>query len=45
MGVVNINLEVGGASTAWRHVARPRKLNREKFSQGLSAKILVLENF
>ena len=42
MGVVNINLEVGGASTVWRD---PRKLNREKFSQGLSAKILVLENF
>ena len=41
MGVVNINLEVGGASTR----GDPRKLNRKKFSQGLSAKILVLENF
>jgi len=40
MGVVNINLEVDGASRG-----DPQKLNREKFSQGLSAKILVLENF
>ena len=39
MGVVNLQLEVG------ERRGDPRKLNREKFSQGLSAKILVLENF
>jgi len=42
MGVVNLQLEVGGASI---RRGDPQKLNREKFSQGLSAKILVLENF
>ena len=41
MGVVNLQLNVGGASTAWRS----SKIKSRKFSQGLSAKILVLENF
>jgi len=34
MGVVNLNLEVGGASTGWRS----SKIKSRKFSQGLSAK-------
>ena len=41
MGVVKLQLEVGGTSTVWQS----RKLNLKNFSQGLSAKILVLENF
>ena len=40
MVVVKLQLEVGGTSTVWQS----RKLNLKNFSQGLSAKILVLEN-
>ena len=44
----NFTLEPHIAHATLIFVARernPRKLNREKFGQGSSAKILVLENF
>ena len=45
LGVGVVKLILNGRGKPYVHMPHPRKLNREKFVEGLSAKILILENF